>query len=77
MSYGPDVVALIAHAADIVDKILKGRTPRSCRSNSQPSSNLSSISRLQKLSVWRCQNPLFCSQTRWLNRGESVVGRFC
>lgn len=27
MSYGPDVVALIAHAADIVDKILKGANP--------------------------------------------------
>jgi putative tryptophan/tyrosine transport system substrate-binding protein len=27
MSYGPDVVALIAHAADTVDKILKGANP--------------------------------------------------
>lgn len=28
MSYGPDVVGLIAHAADLLDKILKGVNPR-------------------------------------------------
>ena len=27
MSYGPDVLALIAHAADYVDKIFKGANP--------------------------------------------------
>jgi putative ABC transport system substrate-binding protein len=27
MSYGPDIVALIAHAADSLDKILKGTSP--------------------------------------------------
>ena len=27
MSYGPDIVALIAHAADSLDKIFKGANP--------------------------------------------------
>jgi putative tryptophan/tyrosine transport system substrate-binding protein len=27
MSYGPDIHALIAHAADYLDKILKGANP--------------------------------------------------
>jgi putative ABC transport system substrate-binding protein len=27
MSYGPDIVALIAHAADLLDRILKGANP--------------------------------------------------
>jgi putative tryptophan/tyrosine transport system substrate-binding protein len=39
MSYGPDAVALIAHAADSLDKIFKGANPPSYLSSNQPNSN--------------------------------------
>jgi ABC-type uncharacterized transport system substrate-binding protein len=47
LSYGTSVPELDRRAATYVEKILKGRIRRICRSSSPPSSNWSSISRQQ------------------------------
>ena len=57
MSYGPDTLALVAHAADYLDKIFKGANPAVLPVEQPTNSNSSSILKLQKRLVLRHPNP--------------------
>ena len=53
MAYGPELADLLRRVATYVDKILRGRSPATCPSNSRRSSSSSSTSRRRRRSASR------------------------
>ena len=72
MAYGSSLAALRRRTAIYVDKILKGGSPPTCRSSSQPRSSSRSISRPRRRSGWRCRCFFSSAPTRWSNEAARI-----
>lgn len=72
MSYGPELISQSAHAADYVDRILKGKNRQTYRYKCRPNTRSSSILRPRRHSVSMCQRRCSRAPTRLSNEAAGI-----